>query len=140
MYMLKIVRSSSYQLELPEQICEQIDEQVSSFWLEGNPLLLQVSSYLRNKGKQVSAQERLTDRIKKHKYKWTKWKTKIYAGTDVDQATAQFIDEDGLLWLHSYLVWSHLAIYSTISGPQELVTNSKNWAVESLKSIKLIIH
>jgi hypothetical protein len=62
----KIVRpSNSYRLELPREICEQYDERVSSFWLDGGPVLLQLSSYIRNEGEQLRAEDRLKDRISK---------------------------------------------------------------------------
>ena len=137
----KIVKpSNSYQLELPNQICEQIDGRVSSFWLDGAPLLLQLSSYLRDQGTQMTARDRLNDRVKKHDVQWRKWKKKIHPDPSVDQATAEFTDDKGLLWVHSYLVWSHLTVYSTISGPKDLVRDPDNWPVQSLKSLRLTTH
>jgi hypothetical protein len=47
--------SSSYQATLPEDICEQSEEQVSSYWLDGKPLLFQLSGYVREKGQQVNS-------------------------------------------------------------------------------------
>jgi hypothetical protein len=132
--------SSSYQLELPQEICEQSDDRVSSFWLDGSPLLLQVSSYIRNKGKQLAARDRLRDRIAKHKQEWRTWKAKIHPGLAVDQATAEFTDVDDVLWVHTYLVWPHLTVYLTISGPKELVSVGDNWAVRALKSVRLTTH
>lgn len=132
--------SSSYQLELPPQICEQMDERVTSFWVDGGPLLLQLSSYIRSQGEQLTARDRLKDRIAKHDQQWQRWEAKIYPNLTVDQATAEYIDNDGLLWVHSYLVWPHLAIYSIISGPEDLVRRGDNWAIQSLKSIRLTAH
>lgn len=132
--------SSSYQLKLPQQICEQSGGGVLSFWLDGGPLLLQLSSYIRSEREQVRAQDRLRDRITKHDHQWKIWTTKIYPDPSVDQATGEFTDTDGLLWVHSYLVWPHLTVYSTISGPKDLVSDTDNWAVQSLKSVRLIMH
>jgi len=133
--------SSSYQLGLPKDICEQSEGGTSSFWLDGEPLLLQLSSYLREKGQQVGAQDRLRDRIAKHPQQtWRTWKRRIYAGPGVDQATAEFKDDNGVLWLHSYLVWPHLTIYATISGPKELLDDKNNWAMQGLKSVRLVTH
>lgn len=135
-----VTPSSSYQLRLPEKICEQNDGRVSSFWLDGAPLLLQLSSYIRSKGAQLTAEDRIKERIKKHDAKWHKWEEKIHPDADVDQATAEFTDDDGLLWIHSYLVWPHLTVYSIISGPQPTARNSGNWALQSLKSLRLTTH
>jgi hypothetical protein len=135
-----VTPSSSYQLRLPEKICGQNDERVSSFWLDGAPLLLQLSSYIRSKGTQLTAEDRLKERIKKHDAQWNRWKEKIHPNARVDQATAEFTDDDGLLWIHSYLVWPHLTVYSIISGPETMVRNSDNWALESLKSLRLTTH
>jgi hypothetical protein len=132
--------SSSYQVELPQHVCEQFDGKVQSFWLSGGPLLLQFSSYIRGEGEQVGARDRLKDRIVKHDGQWKIWETKICPDPAVDQATGEFTDNDGVLWVHSYLVWPHLTVYSTISGPRELVADVDNWAIQSLRSIRLITH
>ncbi len=132
--------SSSYQVALPEDVCEQSEERVSSFWLDGKPLLLQLSSYVREKGRQIGARSRLKERIAKHAQRWSTWEAKIYPDSAVDQATAEFTDENGVLWVHSYLVWPHLTIYATISGPKELVRDLDNWAIQGLKSVKLVTH
>jgi hypothetical protein len=138
---VKVVQpSGSYQLALLEDVCEQSDGRVSSFWLDGKPLLLQLSSYVREKGEQVRARERLKERIAKHAQSWRTWRAKVYRDSAVDQATAEFTDESGVLWVHSYLVWPHLAIYATISGPEDLVRDQDNWAFQGLKSIKLVAH
>jgi hypothetical protein len=117
-----------------------MDERVTSFWVDGGPLLLQLSSYIRSQGEQLTARDRLKDRIAKHDQQWQRWEAKIYPNLTVDQATAEYIDNDGLLWVHSYLVWPHLAIYSIISGPEDLVRRGDNWAIQSLKSIRLTAH
>jgi hypothetical protein len=132
--------SNSYHLLLPESVCEQSDERVSSFWLDGKPLLLQLSSYVREKGRQLGARTRLEDRIAKQTQKWNYRNAKIHPGSAVDQATAEFTDENGILWVHSYFVWPHLTIYATISGLEELVRDEDNWAIQGLKSIKLVAH
>jgi hypothetical protein len=132
--------SSSYQLDMPQQICEQCDGRVSSFWLDGRSLLLQLSSYIRGQGEQVGAQARLSDRFAKHDRQWKVWGEKIYPDATIDQATGEFIDENGLLWLHSYIVWPHLTIYSIISGPKDVVRDPENWAIQALKSIRLSAH
>jgi hypothetical protein len=137
----KIARPSiGYEMTIPHDVCQESEGRVSSFWLDGRPLLLQLSSYAREKGRQVGARTRLKDRITKHSHKWIAWEPKIHPDPYVDQATAEFTDEKGVLWVHSYLVWPHLAIYATISGPEELVSDQDNWAIQGLESVKLVIH
>jgi hypothetical protein len=132
--------SSSYKLVLPEDVCEQSDGRVSSFWLDGQPLLLQLSSYIRDKGTQTGASDRLKARIAKHAETWRVWKAKIYPDPVVDQATAEFTDPKGVVWMHTYLVWPHLTVYSTISGPKALVSDPNNWTIQGLKSVRLVTH
>jgi hypothetical protein len=58
----------------------------------------------------------------------------------VDQATAEFLDENAVLWIHTYFVWEHLTIYATISGPEVEVGKSDSWAMDALNSINLNVH
>ena len=99
-------------------------------------MLLQLSSYIRSKGTQLTAE----DRLKKHDAQWNRRKEKIHPGAGIDQATAEFTDDNGLLWIHSYLALPHLTVYSIISGPETMVRNSDNWALESLKGLRLTTH
>lgn len=132
--------ANSYKLSLPRAAVEEHDSGVSSFWLAGEPLLLQLSSYIRREGPQVMAQERLRDRIANTPGNWLVWKQRLSDAPNVDQATAELLDHNGVLWVHSYLVWPHLAIYATISGPPGLVRDSDNWAFKGLRSLEPIIH
>jgi len=132
--------SNSYQLSLPDDVREDIDRTVSSYWVEGRPLLLQLSSYIRTSGEQVGAEERLKDRMAKRAQDWTILETKIRTDSAVDEASAKFTDADGVTWMHSYLVWPHLTIYATIAGPAEQVSDPDNWSVCALKSIRLTVH
>jgi hypothetical protein len=138
--LITIRPTGSFSLALPQDIREQRDERVSSFWVEGKPLLLQISSYVRAEGSQPRARERLAQRMVKHKENWRVWESTLYPDQSVDQATAEFVDAEGCLWVHSYLVWPHLAIYVTISGPNADVRKSDSWAANSVKSIELTLH
>lgn len=141
MIVLKIVKpSSSYELALPTDICQQNDGRVCSFWLDGKPIVLQLSSYVRSERAQLKAHDRLAERISKQARQWSIWQADIHPDSTVDQATAQFTDEKGLLWVHSYLVWPHLTVYATISGPEELATNNGNWAFQGVRSLRLTTH
>lgn len=129
--------SPSYHLALPSDIREERDNRVSSFWLDGQPLLLQLSSYVRKHGEQLHAFERLSQRMKKSDNQWRIWETSVHSDPRVDQATAEVTEGDGLLWVHSYIVWPHLTIYATISGPQDLVRDNTNWAFQALRTVGL---
>ena len=104
-----------------------------------NLLLLQFSSYLRDHGAQIRAQERLRERIAKTSQKWTVWSRPLSPDPHVDQAVAEFVDESGLLWVHAYLVWPHLAVYAMISGPPKVVRADDNWAISSLRTLRLLL-
>jgi hypothetical protein len=69
--------SSSYSLKLPEEVRESFEGTVSSFWIEGSPLLLQLSSYIRSEGKQLEAEHRLRERIAKDPGDWRVWSNKL---------------------------------------------------------------
>jgi hypothetical protein len=132
--------TGSYVIELPEDVCEQRDGRVSSFWLDGKPLLLQLSSFLRVEGIQIGARERLEKRIGEHPEKWKIWEKRLHPEPSVDQASAEFSDDEGTSWTHSYLVWPHLTIPATISGPEVDFRNSDSWAMVALRSLKLAVH
>lgn len=129
--------TASYQLALPETIRTQVDGRVSSFWIDSEPLLLQTSSYVRQGGAQTSAAERLRDRIEKYDANWQIWKEVLLEDSSVDQAIGEYIDEDGLRWIHAYFVWPHLTVYTTASGPPEKVLDRDGWVLRALKSLSL---
>lgn len=129
--------SNSFELSLPGTITEEYDAGVSSFWLADAPLLLQLSSYIRREGPQVTAEDRLRDRTAKTRGNWCAWNQRLSGASDVDQAAAELLD-DGVLWIHCYLVWPHLAIYATISGPPDAVRDPNNWAIQGLGSLRPI--
>lgn len=134
----KILRpSGSYHLEVPGDLSYEVDGQVCSLWRSGDPLLLQLSSYFREEGPPVADQARLADRISNSVATWTLWERRIHPDPNLDQATGEFTDEKGLLWLCTYLVWSHLTVLATISGSRDDVRNDGNWALEAMRSIEL---
>ncbi len=126
-------------IDLPQEVREQYDGRVCSFWKDGKPLLLQLSSYLRAEGTQLGARGRLRERMAKHAEDWKAWDENLFPELSVDQATAEFLDESGLLWIHSYLVWPHLTVYATISGPEADVRKLDSWAMDALRSLKLAL-
>jgi len=129
--------SSSYSLKLPEEVRESFEGTVSSFWIEGSPLLLQLSSYIRPEGSQLEAERRLKDRIMKDPGIWRIWSNKLFLSATIEQATGERTDETGMVWLHTYLVWPHLTIYVTISGPPGVAETMENWAIRAINSLTL---
>ena len=137
---LKIVRpSGSFSLMLPNEVCDEQDGRIRSFWIKGRALLLQLSSYVRSEGRQIGANERLSQRMSRDDGSWKPWAANIHPDSSVDQASAELMDEEGVLWVHSYLVWPHLTVYATISGPEELVRDTDSWAIKGVASIRLTI-
>ena len=63
----------SVSLLLPEDVLENHDDRVSSYWRKGDTCLLQLSSFTRQSGAQVSATQRLSDRTKAE----ARWKRSI---------------------------------------------------------------
>jgi hypothetical protein len=129
--------STSYYLVLPEGVSENHDGRTSSYWLNGAPLLLQLSSYIRTQGEQPTAWDRLNARISKEPRSWQSWRTKIHDDVTLDQEAAEYTDDQDVVWVHVYFVWPHLTVYATISGPEELVSDHNNWAFQGLRSMQL---
>lgn len=129
--------STSYHLMLPQGVRENYDGRTSSYWLDEEALLLQLSSYIRNQGAQPTARDRLKERISNEPRSWRSWRTKIHRDVNVDQAAAEYTDDKGVVWVHVYLVWPHLTVYATISGPAEVVCDHNNWAFQGLRSVQL---
>ena len=54
----------SFSILLPDGVAEEHEDTVASYWKKGDSCLLQVSSFRRDSGPQVSAAQRLSDRAK----------------------------------------------------------------------------
>lgn len=128
--------TSSYEIEVPEEVSRDVDGRVCSLWMNGQSLLLQLSSYQRTTGDQVSAAQRLQDRIDKTSSNW-RWVFETPCRDQAaDQAVAERFDGEGL-WLHCYLVWPHLTVYATLSGAEAEVQNGSSWARVALSSVSI---
>ena len=139
---LKIVRPSpSFTIAVPAGVREEQEDRVTSFWVARQPLLLQVSSYVRFDGEQVDASTRLRERIEQHpEVAWTPSPERMHPDASIDEATAEHVDEQQVLWVHTYLVWPHLTVYATVSGPDDLVRQAGNWARQAVASVALAVH
>ena len=138
---LRTVRlSPSYTVAIPADVTEENDGRVCSFWRQGEPLLLQLSSYLRTEGEQSSAHARLQERIKRSSGNRLTLAENLHPDRAIDQATAEQLDDKRVLWVHTYLVWPHLTVYALISGPEPLVRDASNWAAKAIASLALVVH
>jgi hypothetical protein len=121
----------SFSLTLPEDILEDNDQTVASYWKHGDSCLLQISSFSRNEGPQVSATERLSDQMRPG----GEWQivnlTRSIEKCDAAAASTQ--DAQGTSWVHVYLVWDWLAVHVTVSRKGD--PNTCSWAWDSVFSI-----
>jgi hypothetical protein len=123
--------SRHYSIRLPDDVTQQWDEQVLSLWRDDDPTVLQLSSYLRESERQVSAKERLSDRRAGSSTKWSP----LDIGRDwyCDIAAASTADGD-YIWWHIYLVEPNVAVYATISFPTSM--KASEWAIDAVRSIR----
>src|SRR5215469_2232377 len=115
MSMKKLRPSPSYEILLPESVVHETDERVSSFWMNGEPVVLQLSSYRMQHGRPMAAPLRLQERIAKSSGQWKVWESSLLSIDGTEQAIGETVDANGLTWIHVYIVWPHLTIYATIS-------------------------
>ena len=122
----------SFSLTLPEDVLEDQDQSVASYWRHGDPCLLQISSFFREDGPQVSANQRLSDRLRAD----GEWQIANLSRSieNCDVAAASTKDGQGTSWIHVYLVWEWLAVHVTVS--REGDPRACNWAWDSVFSIR----
>jgi hypothetical protein len=137
--MKRVQPSPSFEIFLPDAVVHQTDEHVSSFWIDGGPVLLQLSSYVKLDGVPTPAKQRLQERILASSGRWKLWESSPLFIDGAERAIAETIDPEGLLWVHAYIVWPHLTVYATISGPEDELRNPKNWAITALETVKLCV-
>jgi hypothetical protein len=134
---MKVVRpTGSYSVVLPEHISESVDTRVASYWITGEPLLLQLSSYQRVEGPPMPAHERLAQRMASTGGSWAELERNLCKDPTVDQAAAAIVSDD-VTWLHAYFVWPHLTVYATVSGPAPDALAPDTWAANALETISV---
>ena len=102
----------SLSLMLPDDIAEDADSGIASYWKQdNNNCLLQI--LFREWGPQVSALHHLPERTSAG----GEWQAVSLAGTieGCDIAAAPTTDAQNTSWVHVYLVWDWLAVRVTIS-------------------------
>jgi|ERR1035438_9084331 hypothetical protein len=119
-------------VSIPEDAIQDFDDQVVSYWKDGDTSLLQMSAFVRQSGEQVSAQERLAARMEGNQ-KWALFNvSRSPKGCEV--AAAVMVDTDGVSWIHVYLVWPWLAVHVSISRGGSV--DECDWAWDSVASIR----
>lgn len=134
-YLKTVTPTGSYKIDIPDDVVENIEERVISYWKPNENVLLQLSSYLRIEGEQVNAKQRLNDRLRKESLKNVTYENIGPKGCP-DVAAASGIDEEGIRWFYCYAVWPDLTVFITISGPVEELRKFGNWAFNALNSLR----
>jgi len=134
-YLKTVCPTGSYKIDVPIDIVENIEERVISYWKPNENVLLQLSSYLRIEGKQVNAEQRLHERLKKESLKDVTYEN-IGPNDCPDVAAASGTDEEGIRWFYCYAVWPDLTVFISISGTIEDLKKSGKWAFNAVKSIR----
>lgn len=126
--------SGSYVVNVPQCVREDIDDVVTSYWIEGDDLLFQISSYLREEGDQVSASDRLKDRLA---ISGARDAAAVNIEIDgcPDVAAAKIQDDDGVYWTYVYAVWPWLAVFMTVSHPH-VDMDEASWAYGAIRSLR----
>lgn len=116
----RVSPTGSYIFSVPADCNEDADERVSSFWRDDSNVLLQVSSFLRVEGQQVSAATRLQERLDREGLQAQSCSVKP-AFDCPDIAYSAGLDSEGVLWITVFGAWPDLTIVSTVSGlPEEI--------------------
>lgn len=126
--------TGSYNLLLPEEVREDTDARAVSYWIPSSSILLQLSSYSREGLLQVSAEERLRDRLSADQPRSLTAITIDIPGCPNVSACAGLDDHD-TWWLYVYAVWSDFAVFATISGP-DVESCLTSWALRSLQTLQ----
>lgn len=130
----RVSPTPSYSLELPDDCVEEIDGSVISYWRHEDSSALQVSSYRRTSGEQVSARERLVARI-------ARGEEPILSPFAIplphpDYAAAIGTDSEDVTWLYVYITGPKLTLLVTLSGQRDAVLNERSWLRRALASVQ----
>jgi hypothetical protein len=126
-----ITPSPHYSMQIPQDAHEDYNEQALSVWRDNDPTVLQPSSTFRTSRPQVSARQRLSDRVSSSGGEWQPLQVDVNGTCDVAAASTRDAD---CVWWHIYLVTPTLAVYATIAFP--LNGSAADWAVEALRTVK----
>jgi hypothetical protein len=126
----------SFLIVLPDGIEEdRTDAHVASYWTTDDTCLLQLSCFGRDSGPQVSAAERVSERVRIGGT-WESFDLPR-AVVGCETAAARTIDEKGTAWVHAYLVWPWISIHVTVSRQGSL--SACEWAWDAVASIRPVL-
>jgi hypothetical protein len=133
---VKIVAPSpSYEIPLPDDVIEEYDERVASYWRSGSHVLLQFSSATRSDGPQVAASQRLQDLFLRKPGDWEAFELGL-PGFPGESAGAEMNDDQGIKWIHVYLTTPSISIYATIVGPPDELVASV-WTFDAIRNLRI---
>lgn len=133
--MKEVSPTQGYRVLIPEDVCEELCDEVASFWRHGSDVALQLSSYMRIDGSQVTAQERLHERLARE----DKNPVRFGRGIELecpDLAQACVEDGENTIWVYVYAVWPDLTIFASISGSPGDMESRSDWAFDALSTIR----
>jgi hypothetical protein len=126
----------SFSMLLPDNVVEDHeDSTVASYWRKGDTCLLQVSSFKRDSGPQVSAAQRISERVEIGGT-WEPFRLPQEI-RGCEAAAASTVDDQGTTWVHAYFVWPWLTVHATVSRKGNL--SACEWAWEALSSIQPVV-
>ena len=132
---LEIRPTKTYALLVPENFEEDVEGDVASYWMAGDPLLLQLSSRARVDGAEIGAAQRLNERMQ-HPGHSQFVPASIAIDGCPDVAAAMARDGDGARWLFVYAVWPSLTVFATLVHPDhDILTPS--WGLDAISSLRL---
>ena len=130
----RISPTPSYSIELPDDCAEDIEGSVISYWRPDESSAVQISSYRRSSGEQISARERLAARISRGGP--PDLSPLAIALPYADYAAAIGIDDEKTTWLYVYVVWPNVTLLVSLSGPRESVLDERSWLRRALARIQ----
>jgi hypothetical protein len=125
----------SFSLLLPDDIQADSDSSVASYWKQDDTCLLQLSSFVRKSVPQISAIQRLKDRMRAGGEWQAVRLVRTIEGCEIAAASTK--DQDDTSWVHVYLVWDLLAVHATVSHKGQ--SSTCDWAWDALFSIRPVV-
>jgi len=126
--------TGSYVIWLPDNVTEEVDGIVTSYWIPNKRIALQLSSHARLSGPQVSATTRLKDRITLENLSEVEYVSIGPVGPQ--KAGLTFMDNQGIQWFYLYLTWPDFAMFIKISGPPDELADRSLWPFAAVRSIR----
>lgn len=130
----RVSPTPSYSIELPDDCAEDIDGSTMSYWRPDATGAVQISSYRRTSGEQVTAGQRSAARISRGGKPALSPIAIPLAHSDA--AAAIGTDDEDVTWLHVYITWPHLTLLVTLSGRREDILDEHSWSRRALASIQ----